>query len=55
MFPVGTRCFYWNAAGQTVYGTVQNAIQTVQGTPIVTLRTDGGATVHLPQRNVTKV
>ncbi|KAK7002191.1 hypothetical protein R3P38DRAFT_3041985 [Favolaschia claudopus] len=55
MFSVGTRCFYWNAKGQVVYGTVQNAIRSMAGEPIVTLRTDGGATVHFPQCNVTKV
>ncbi|KAK7015094.1 hypothetical protein R3P38DRAFT_1435537 [Favolaschia claudopus] len=55
MFPNGTRVFYWNAAGQTIYGTVQSSQRAADGTLILGIRTDGGTTVSLPAANVTKV
>ncbi|KAJ6547062.1 hypothetical protein B0H19DRAFT_1266017 [Mycena capillaripes] len=54
MFPQGTRVFYWNGAGQTVYGTVQQVARTADGTIVVNIRTDSGQTVALPASSVTK-
>ncbi|KAK7002190.1 hypothetical protein R3P38DRAFT_3367463 [Favolaschia claudopus] len=51
----GTRVFYWNSAGQTVYATVQSVETTKDGTVIVSLKEDTGNTILLPAKSVTKV
>ncbi|KAJ7776082.1 hypothetical protein B0H14DRAFT_2964256 [Mycena olivaceomarginata] len=55
MFPPGTRVFYWNGAGQTVYGTVKQMAHTGDGTMVVNIRNDNGETVDLPASSVHKV
>ncbi|KAJ7684655.1 hypothetical protein DFH06DRAFT_14202 [Mycena polygramma] len=57
LFPqVGTRVFFWNGAGQTVYGTVQQAMRTADGTAVLNIRIDTtGQIVTLPAASVTKV
>jgi len=55
MFPAGTRVFYWNGAGQTVYGTVQQVARAADGTVIVNIRTESGQNVSLPATSVNKV
>ncbi|KAJ7854389.1 hypothetical protein B0H14DRAFT_3136566 [Mycena olivaceomarginata] len=42
MFPPRTRVFYWNGAGQTVYGTVKQMAHTGDGTMVVNIRNDNG-------------
>ncbi|KAF9001896.1 hypothetical protein BDQ17DRAFT_1426191 [Cyathus striatus] len=54
-FPAGTRVFYWAANGQTVYGTVQASNRSPDGTQVLVIRDDNGATVHLPAAGVNKV
>ncbi|KAJ7657302.1 hypothetical protein DFH06DRAFT_1197925 [Mycena polygramma] len=54
-FPTGTRVTYWNAAGQVVYGTVQRASKTLDGTLVVEVREDSGKLITLPATSVTKV
>ncbi|KAJ7757857.1 hypothetical protein B0H14DRAFT_2976362 [Mycena olivaceomarginata] len=48
MFLPGTRVFYWNGAGQTVYGTVQQVAHMEDGSMVVNIRDDNGQTVGLP-------
>ncbi|KAJ7790344.1 hypothetical protein B0H14DRAFT_3570330 [Mycena olivaceomarginata] len=45
MFPRGTKVFYWNGTGQTVYGTVQQVEHMEDGTMVVKVRDDNGQTV----------
>ncbi|KAJ7445706.1 hypothetical protein B0H11DRAFT_1930404 [Mycena galericulata] len=48
-FPAGTRIFYWNGAGQTVYGTVQRAARAADGTVVLEIRLDAtGGIITLP-------
>ncbi|KAJ7153036.1 hypothetical protein C8R43DRAFT_452243 [Mycena crocata] len=55
-FPPGTRVSYWNAAGDTVYGTVQRAYRTPDGSTIVSLKRDGsGMLIELPALSLTKM
>ncbi|KAJ7261325.1 hypothetical protein B0H12DRAFT_1069494 [Mycena haematopus] len=48
MFPVGTRVFFWNGNGATVYGTIQQVQRAADGTTIVNIKTDAGAQISLP-------
>ncbi|KAJ7349200.1 hypothetical protein DFH08DRAFT_959372 [Mycena albidolilacea] len=52
MFPAGTRVFYWNGAGATVYGTVERAARAADGTVIVDIKKDDGQRISLPYANV---
>ncbi|KAJ7797113.1 hypothetical protein B0H14DRAFT_3549138 [Mycena olivaceomarginata] len=51
----GTKVFYWNGAGQTVYGTVQQVEHMEDGAMVVKVRDDNGQTVALPANSVHKV
>ncbi|KAJ7875156.1 hypothetical protein B0H14DRAFT_2716656 [Mycena olivaceomarginata] len=54
MFPPGTRVFYWNGAGQTVYGTVEQVAHMEDGSMVVNIRDDNGQTVGLPYADAFK-
>ncbi|KAF7345420.1 hypothetical protein MVEN_01560000 [Mycena venus] len=54
-FSPGTRVFYWNASGQTVYGTVLQCAGSPTGTVIVTVKTENGQYVALPETSVNKI
>ncbi|KAJ7502678.1 hypothetical protein B0H11DRAFT_2274793 [Mycena galericulata] len=48
-FPAGTRVFYFNGAGQTVYGTVQRTMMNADGNSLVEVKVDTtGAMIILP-------
>ncbi|KAJ7882192.1 hypothetical protein B0H14DRAFT_2703934 [Mycena olivaceomarginata] len=55
MFLPGTRVFYWNGAGQTVYGTVKKVAQTGDGTMVVNICNKNDESVDLPASSVHKV
>ncbi|KAJ7856850.1 hypothetical protein B0H14DRAFT_2752241, partial [Mycena olivaceomarginata] len=50
-----TRVFYWNGAGQMVYGMVQQVAHMEDGSMVVNIRDDNGQTVGLPASSVQKV
>ncbi|KAK6974355.1 hypothetical protein R3P38DRAFT_3133460 [Favolaschia claudopus] len=54
-FPFGTRVFFFNALGKTIYGTVQGSIGQPDGTICVALKTDQGTTVNLPSTTISAV
>ncbi|KAJ7724082.1 hypothetical protein DFH07DRAFT_971350 [Mycena maculata] len=55
-FPAGTRVFYWNGAGQAVYGVVQRIARAADGSIVVEIRLEGtGQVITLPASSVTKV
>ncbi|KAJ7074270.1 hypothetical protein C8F01DRAFT_1242531 [Mycena amicta] len=51
----GTRVFYWDGAGKTVYGTVQTVARSSDGTVIVDIRNDNGTSIRLPATVIQKV
>ncbi|KAJ7502674.1 hypothetical protein B0H11DRAFT_1989605 [Mycena galericulata] len=54
-FPAGTRVFYWNNAGQSVYGTVQRAARGADGELVVEIKVDAtGSIITIPARAVTR-
>ncbi|KAJ7875897.1 hypothetical protein B0H14DRAFT_2715084 [Mycena olivaceomarginata] len=54
MFPRGTKVFYWNGAGQTVYGTVQQVEHMEDGAMVVKVCDDNGQTIALPYADTFK-
>ncbi|KAI6037463.1 hypothetical protein BKA83DRAFT_4176564 [Pisolithus microcarpus] len=52
----GTRVFFWTAAGDVKYGTVQSTSRLADGTQIIVIDIDGGeGRRSLPASSVSKV
>ncbi|KAK0434868.1 hypothetical protein EV421DRAFT_1837822 [Armillaria borealis] len=53
----GTRVFFWDPSGQVVRGFVRSTFRAVDGTPMLSINTDGpgpwGRSVNLPAAGVT--
>ncbi|KAJ7504816.1 hypothetical protein B0H11DRAFT_447537 [Mycena galericulata] len=52
----GTRIFYWNIAGQMVFGTVQRMMRGADGTPVLEVKLDAtGGLITLAAASVSRV
>lgn len=55
-YPNGTRVFFWTAAGDIKYGTVQSTSRLADGTQVIVIDLDGGeGRRSLPVSSVSKV
>ncbi|KAF8919346.1 hypothetical protein CPB85DRAFT_1278687 [Mucidula mucida] len=53
-FVVGDRVFFWDARQTAIYGTVTLVGRMADGSQLLTIQLDVGASVQLPASGVTK-